>query len=146
MEVFDVFYMLGIILIFFSVLFLAYVTTKYLAGKAGKITKGKHLNIIENVALGKDRYLYLVKVGNEIMLIASSGKGIELLSRVNIDNAGDYMESNHNTQPTFSFRNIFEKKINHYIEKNIKKKENSENLKKINTKIKITMITVKIQI
>lgn len=115
MKDFNVFYMLGITVIFSSVLFLTYVTTKYLAGKAGKITKGKYLNIIENVTLGKDRYLHLIKVGNEFILIASSGKGIEFLSCVNIDN---YVQSTDNTQTPFSFKNIFEEKINDCIQKN----------------------------
>ncbi|HHY23905.1 MAG TPA: flagellar biosynthetic protein FliO [Clostridiaceae bacterium] len=114
MKDFNFFYMLGIIVIFSSILFLTYVTTKYLAGKAGKITKGKHLNIIENVALGKDRYLHLIKVENEFMLIASSGKGIEFLSWVNIDN---YVQSTDNIQTPFSFKNILEKKVSDYIQK-----------------------------
>ncbi|NSW89873.1 MAG: flagellar biosynthetic protein FliO [Firmicutes bacterium] len=109
MKDFDIFYVLGIVLIFSSILFLAYITTRYLASKAGKIAKGKYLNIIETVALGKDRYLHLIKVGNDFMLISSSGKGIELLSRVNIDN---YVENMDNRQNTFTFNNIFKYNLN----------------------------------
>jgi len=141
MKDFDIFYMLGIILIFSSILFLAYIATRYLAGKAGKIANGKHINIIENVTLGKDRYLHLVKVENEFMLIASSGKGVELLSRVTVNN---YAESTDNMQSPFSFKSIFEKKINDYMQKNFarsgkdeyKNQNNSENANICLTKFK----------
>ena len=104
----DFLYVLGIALIFSSILFLSYITTRYLANKTGRISKGKYLNIIETVAFGKDKYLHLIKVGNEFMLLSSSGKGIELIGRVEIDN---YAENAYNERNQFNFNNMLKYNI-----------------------------------
>jgi flagellar protein FliO/FliZ len=104
----DFLYVLGIALIFSSILFLSYMTTRYLASKVERITKGKYLGIIETVALGKDKYLHLIKVGDGFMLLSSSGKGIELICQVEIDN---YVENSFNERNQFIFNNVLKDNI-----------------------------------
>jgi len=52
--------------VFGSVLFLAYVTTKFIGTRTNKIVKGKYIKIIETVNLGFDSRLHLVKAGEEL--------------------------------------------------------------------------------
>lgn len=71
------------LLILGSVLFLAYVITRYIGMKAGKNLRGRNIRIIESVSLGIDRGLFLVKVGKQAVLLSSTSKGIELLTTLN---------------------------------------------------------------
>lgn len=71
------------LLILGSILFLAYVITRYIAMKAGRSLRGRNIKIIESVSLGIDRGLFLVKVGKQLFLLSSTNKGIELLTSVN---------------------------------------------------------------
>jgi len=81
-------YTLGLLLVIALVFYLSYVTTRFIGSKAGRVSdysKKRHLQIIETMCLGRDKYLYLMKAGNEYILISSSNKGIEMLGNIDID-------------------------------------------------------------
>jgi len=50
------------LLIFILVVFLAYYVTLFLNKKAFNIYKGENFEIIDHLALGKDKNLYIIKV------------------------------------------------------------------------------------
>lgn len=97
------------VIVFGSILFLAYATTKYIGNKTGNVMKGRYINIIETVQLGLDGKLHLVKVGEEFILISSAGKNIQVLKTLEIS---DYSSQENNKQAgVFDFREVFEKYI-----------------------------------
>jgi len=103
---------LFLLLGFSSILFLAYVTSKFVAKKANKVLKGKYISIIETVSLGPDKRLYLVKAGKQFILIATSGKNISFLTNVDIE---DYEETeNSQVKYPFNFNGYFEKYLHSY--------------------------------
>jgi len=108
------FFILG----FGGILFLTYVTTRYLAGKSNKAMKGKHLSIVETISLGTDKRIHLVKAGEKHILIASTSKSIEFLTDLSI---GEEEASNdpaaQGTQNVFDFKALFEKYMNVYKNK-----------------------------
>lgn len=107
------------VIVFGSILFLAYVTTKFIGNKSGRIAKGKHINIVETVSLGLDLKLHLIKIGDEFFVISASGKNVQMLTKVNMN---DYSEEEiTSTQNSFDFKEIFEK----YIQ-NLKGKQNGK--------------------
>ncbi|HPC99742.1 MAG TPA: flagellar biosynthetic protein FliO [Acetivibrio sp.] len=95
------------IIVFGSVLFVAYVTTRFVGSKTNKIMKGKYINIVETVNLGFDCKLHLVKVGSEFVLISTSGKTTRLLTRVRLEEYSN--EKSIASTNTFNFKNVFEK-------------------------------------
>ena len=97
------------ILGFGSVIFLTYVTTKYIANKSVKTMHGKYMKIIDTISLGMDKRLYLVKVDNQFFLIASSGKTIEFLSEISVEEKEDLQESTGSD--IFNFKKILEKYV-----------------------------------
>lgn len=100
------------VIVFGSILFLAYVTTKFIGNKSGRATKGKHINIVESVSLGLDLKLHLVKIGDEFVVISASGKNVQMLTKVNMN---DYSEEEMpSTQNSFDFKEIFEKYIQNF--------------------------------
>ncbi|HOJ09612.1 MAG TPA: flagellar biosynthetic protein FliO [Clostridiales bacterium] len=86
-------YVLGLMVVFASILFLAYISTKYIGSKAGQIGRGKYLRVIETICLGKDRYLHLIKAGEEFILVSSSVKGIEVLKSTDEINMDEISEN-----------------------------------------------------
>ena len=108
------FFILG----FGGILFLTYVTTRYLAGKSNKAMKGKHLSIVETISLGTDKRIHLVKAGDKHILVASTSKSIEFLTDLSI---GEEEASNDTTvqgvQNVFDFKTLFEKYMNVYKNK-----------------------------
>lgn len=110
------------IILFSSVLFLAWVTTKFIASKQKVLMKGKTLELIEVLALGMDKRLYLVRAGSSYMIFSSSGKRFEFACELKdedgiiagmIDNIGDTPASANSVQ---RFRDILVKNLKSMIE------------------------------
>ncbi len=97
------------VIVFGSILFLAYVTSRFIANKSGMALKGRNISILETISLGLDSKLHLVKVGEEFMLISVSGKNIQLLTKVNMDGYAE--EDISRVGSSFDFKEIFEKYI-----------------------------------
>lgn len=106
---------------FGAILFLAYITTRFIAGKSSSVMKGKYINIVETVSLGMDKRLHLVKVGEQFFIIASSGKTIKFLTSVVLDDFERLDEDQ--AENIFSFKNFFNKHLQAY---RTKRNENSE--------------------
>lgn len=78
------FQILNVIFIFLLVIFLAYITTKIIAGKKIKTMKGNNMQIIETIPLGFNS-LHILKVNEKFYLISSSKEGIQYLTELNKD-------------------------------------------------------------
>lgn len=58
----------------------AYFVTKYLSTKSFSQVRNKNLKIVETAALGFDKSLLLVRVGEQYLLLGSTQKNISLLA------------------------------------------------------------------
>jgi len=111
--VYGIFQGLIFVIIFGSILFVAYVATRYVGNKTSKVMKGKHVSIVETVSLGMDKQIYLLKAGEQFVLIASCGKHIEFLTTVKID--GFESEEISDTTNGFNFKGFFEKYLQTFV-------------------------------
>ncbi len=108
------FQLIGVLIMFSSILFLAYLTTRYVGKKTGRALKGKHISVVETMSLGLDKQLHLIKVGEQFLLISSSGKKIEFLTNLNtIENESEDKDD----VKIFDFKNIFDKYIRNVNER-----------------------------
>lgn len=112
------FELLAYLLVFACLIFIAFVTTKFVGAKANKAMKGKHIEIIEAINLGLDKKIYLVKAGEQYVLLASSGKNLQFLTEVKL-NSEDIVEDDKQEIGIFNFKSVFE----NYI-KSAKKRKN----------------------
>lgn len=76
---------LGVLLSFIFVAGLAYFVTKFIGIKYSNQLKSKNMQVVESLSLGVDRTLHLVKIGGKICLIAVSGKQIEYLTEISVN-------------------------------------------------------------
>lgn len=76
---------LGLIVVFGSVIFLAYVTTKFVGKNAAQKMKGKNLEVVETLKLTVDKQLYIVRAGDKYIVLSSAGKNIQFVCDINLD-------------------------------------------------------------
>lgn len=126
------------VIVFGSILFLAFVTTKYIGTKTGNSMKSRHINILETVQLGLDSKLHLVKIGDEFILISSSGKNIQMLKTLKLEHYSSEESPNANAS-LFDFKDIFEKYLPRLKDLHKKKiddrTENNENCNSYDSKV-----------
>lgn len=100
---------LGMLIVFAAVLFVAWLTTKLLGKKLSGSSKNKTMKVVETLQIGMDRCLYLIKAGNRFFLFNASRKSLELVSEIEIDEdaLADPTDTG-NKASVFDFKRIFE--------------------------------------
>jgi len=119
------------ILAFATILFLAYITTRLVAGKATRVMKGRYIEIVETVNLGMDKKIHLVKVDKQFILIATSGKNIEFLTNVILEDYQD-PEKHEKKNNIFDFKALLDKYIQ-FNRNNYTGEKNESEVEKSNT-------------
>ena len=65
-----------------SVMFLAYVMTKFVGKKSSGMMKSKYMKVIDSLSFGFDKTVYLVQVGEQYVLMHMSVKGMEYICSI----------------------------------------------------------------
>jgi flagellar protein FliO/FliZ len=128
----------AVLFIFIAILFLAYATSKFLGQKAGKMMKGKNIKIVESVGFGLDKQLHLVRVGDKFILIATSGKNIQMLTEVSLDDMGEISIEKTNNEDGFDFKGFFDKYVD-VFQRKISPIKSDNKKTKINSSEKMVM-------
>lgn len=116
--------LLGFILIFGSILFLAYAVTRYISQKTSASMKSRHMQIIDQISLGLDKRLFLVRVGSEYFLFLSGKKEFSQVAKIELDMEEE--EKIMNNEPSFNFRQVFSKYVSSYNNKKQTKNKGQE--------------------
>ena len=93
-----------------AVVYLAYFTTFLYAGNAKKYNKCKYLSIVDSLSLGPDKWLHIVKAGDEYMLVSACGKTISLVSKLD-EQAFKNQSTEQNSVKPFNFSAVLGKVI-----------------------------------
>ena len=111
--------LLGVVLIFGSILFLAYIAARYVGKKAAGTMKSKYMQVVEQISIGLDKRLILVRVGSDYFLFLSRKREFKMVARVKPDKMEESEQHEEKTlaEPVFDFRRIFNKYTNKYDEK-----------------------------
>jgi len=104
----DFFLLLGMLIIFSAVLFIAWLTTRLLGRKMAGASKNRLMSVVETLQVGLDRYLYLIKAGDRFFLFYNTRKGMELVSEIKIDEEALAAREEAQGGEGFSFRRIFD--------------------------------------
>ncbi|HPU45374.1 MAG: flagellar biosynthetic protein FliO [Clostridiaceae bacterium] len=105
----DILLLLGMLIIFSAVLFIAWLTTRLLGRKMAGASKNRLMSVVETLQVGMDRYLYLIKAGDRFFLFYTTRKGMELVSEINIDEeALAAKDEASGSGSGFNFKRIFD--------------------------------------
>jgi flagellar biogenesis protein FliO len=71
------------VFLFVLVIGMAYVTTRFVGSRLGGVqARGRHLRVIEQVVIGRDRSLLLVEVAGKVYLVGAAADSIRLLTTI----------------------------------------------------------------
>ena len=125
---------LTIILILGCVCFLAYVMTKFVGKRSMNIMKSRYMKVVDSLSMGFDRTIYLVRVGQQYVLMYSSTKGFEFICNIdsNMVNENITNDTNSNENSFSKYFDFFkpDKKEDNSVNKNIEKLRDLFNNKK----------------
>jgi flagellar protein FliO/FliZ len=113
---------LGLIIGFAIILYLAYIATKFLGKRMTiKSSGNKNIKIIESVSLGQNKSMMIIETAGTVMLIGITANGINLISELDGDNLKS--EKSDNAE-TMDFSKAFKKVLeNNFSRKSNKSKE-----------------------
>ncbi len=123
------FQLIFLIFVFVAVIFLAYYSTKFIAGAKIKTMEKNNMKVIETISIGFNN-IHIIKVNKQYFLISSSKEGIRILSEINEDGIRYLTELNKEDISLENFINkiSFEENLKMYL-KNAKDKLGGKNEK-----------------
>lgn len=122
-KIYQVFQVLLFVMVFGSILFVAYIATKFIGGKTSRSMKGKYIKTVETINIGIDKTIHLIKVGDQFVLISSTGKNIQFLTNAKIEGYTEFEEADNVSNKIHEFKNFFDKYSNMYK----RRKDNASN-------------------
>ncbi|NMA94753.1 MAG: flagellar biosynthetic protein FliO [Clostridiales bacterium] len=103
---------------FVIILYLAAITTKFIAKRYNTMGQSKYIEVLDRLMLGRSGWIYIIKIGEKIFIIAVAGDKIQTLGEI------DYTDLRPvQGQRELDFSNI----INKYKLESWFKKGNGEN-------------------
>lgn len=82
----SMFFNFFIFMIFFIIILsIAFLFTKFVAKRGKNMLSGKHLVVMDNLSLGLDKQIQLVKVGNKFLVLSIVGKNLQMLTELSTD-------------------------------------------------------------
>ena len=108
--------LLGVLVIFIFVLVLTYVTTKWIAGYQKSQTKNKNLDIVETLKIANNKYLEIVRAGEDYFVIAIGKEEVTFLSKLSAEQLNLQLEEGEKGV-TGNFHDILEQVKNRFPKK-----------------------------
>lgn len=121
--------LLGYVLIFGAILYLAYIAARLVGKKTSASMQSRNMQVVEQISLGLDRRLLLIRVGSEYFVFLCGKKEFRQVARVNLDKEEiqEQAEEKSTDSPVFDFRQIFERVTRSQKEKKEQMKDHQEN-------------------
>lgn len=87
----------GAVFAIFCVLVLAYWSSRFLGKNFAKAASGKNMKVLEQIRIGADKQMILLKLKSQVYLIGVSPAGIQLLSQMEDDFSEEELEIQEET-------------------------------------------------
>jgi len=97
-----------IVFILLCLWFLAFIMTKFIGNKTKSAMKSKYMRVVDTMAMGFDKTLYLVKVGEQYILMNSSAKGFEFICNLTGDFSRVVSDEEYSGQNEKGFSKYFD--------------------------------------
>jgi flagellar protein FliO/FliZ len=74
------------------VLFAAYLTTRLAGSRMKRLSHSRHMEIIDQIQVAKDRTILLLKVGERIFVVGTTPQGMNSIAEIPASELGDLTE------------------------------------------------------
>ncbi len=99
---------IGTLVMVIAILVLTYVATKYI-GKAGKYkSKSKYIRMVDQIFMGQDKSIAIIKVGKQHMLVGITSGQISLIKEVKEEELEDFSIGEPSYE-VMDFQTLFDK-------------------------------------
>lgn len=110
--------LVGVLVIFVFVLFLTYITTRWIANYQKEHSFNKNLEVIETLKITQNKYIQIVRAGDEYLVIAIGKDEVQLLTRLTEEQLAEVtMPVNNIGVSAESFKEVFERLKKHLPKK-----------------------------
>lgn len=110
--------LVGVLVIFVFVLFLTYITTRWIANYQKEHSFNKNLEVIETLKITQNKYIQIVRAGDEYLVIAIGKDEVQLLTRLTEEQLAEVsMPINNIGVSAESFKEVFERLKKHLPKK-----------------------------
>lgn len=99
---------LSLILIFVVILFLAYITTRFVAKYQGNLNSKANIKVIESISVGGNKFISIVRIGSNLYAIGVGKDEITLIDKIDEESVNLSNLSNSVNQDK-SFKELFSK-------------------------------------
>ncbi|WP_051280736.1 FliO/MopB family protein [Anaerovorax odorimutans] len=96
------------------VIYLSYLFSKYVALGASKFNSAKHMKIVDRLALGQDKLLVIVQIGQDYFLASVTSQSIQFIKKLKED---DLVEIRQNPMNQFQAKSAFKNILQKYMSK-----------------------------
>ena len=103
------FQLVFLIFVFVVIIFLAYYSTKFIAGSKIKNMSKNNMKVIETISIGFN-HIHIIQVNKQYFLVSSSKEGIRMLSEIN----GHDLIINQDDIPALPFEKLFKQYLNNF--------------------------------
>ena len=118
----------SVILVCAVILVLAYLSSRFLGKTWNRTQRGRYMEVIDQVAVGQDRAVLIIRVKDQSFLVGSTSGGINLISE--LDTEFEAVDSTSDTQKcstsgSMGFRDALQYNLHRYTGLPIKEKKNT---------------------
>ena len=103
------FQLIFLIFVFVVIIFLAYYSTKFIAGSKIKNMSKNNMKVIETISIAFN-HIHIIQVNKQYFLVSSSKEGIRMLSEIN----GHDLIINQDDIPALPFEKLFKQYLNNF--------------------------------
>lgn len=111
MAITDVFYLIGIVLLFIVFFYVVYLTTYFVSKLNKKMQSGKNIKVIERVTITRDKFLMIVEIDDKYYFLSATDHSIELIDTL------ENLKIEENNSENNTFNKILSDKIISKIKK-----------------------------
>jgi len=111
MTITDVFYLIGIVLLFIVFFYVVYLTTYFVSKLNKKMQSGKNIKVIERVTITRDKFLMIVELDGKYYFLSATDQSFNLIDSLETLNIKESNSENN------TFNRILSDKIISKIKK-----------------------------
>lgn len=100
---------IGTLIIVVLILYLAYITTKYIGRGMGLKTGSRCMKIRDQIAMGRERSAAIVQIGTRFFLVGITASQVSLLSELDEEDLILFQDSETEDKPYPDFRELMDK-------------------------------------
>jgi flagellar protein FliO/FliZ len=101
-------YVISLVITFIAIIGLAYLTSKFLGQKLGKLNSSGNQRILLTFPLGPNKAVYIIEIAGKFLVLGVTDHNINLLQEITAPEEIEKLKQLNSSQPINTFEQVFE--------------------------------------